>query len=267
MLSETTPPGGIMPAMKHFSPLCGRGMLKWVALAAITLPVPVLRAAPPDEATAAPPATQPAGAADRQGETKVLLLPFQVVGGRQAQPWIGQSIQQSLLTDLVMGGPVRVSSSSVAATDPNAAVDVGKNAGAKYVVFGQIHVNDRGEGAGAAVRVTGQVLDTATGRPVGVLKSTGSMDDLFPVEDDLAEQARSQLGRIEYAARLEADRGAETTAGAGETRPSIEPYGPVTMRAYGSPDWAAVNGSNIPSAASNRYFFGNPYNWFEIVPT
>jgi TolB-like protein len=242
-------------------------MLKWVALAAIALPVPALRAAPAEDATAAPPATQPAGAADRrdQGATKVLLLPFQVVGGRQTQSWIGQSIQQSLLTDLLMSGPTRVSSATAPAADPNAAIDAGKTAGARYVVYGQVHVNDRAEGAGAAsVRVTGQVLDTATGRPVGVLKSTGSIDDLFPVEDDLAEQARAQLGRIEYAARLDADRGAG--AASGEPRPEIEPNGPVTMRTYGSPAWADTGPSNIPSAASNRYYFGNPYNWYEISP-
>jgi len=129
-------------------------------------------------------------------------------------------------------------------------------------------VNDRSEGTGGAVRITAQVLDTASGRPVGVLKSTGSIDDLFPVEDELAEQARAAFGRIEYASRLETDHGgAADSAGSGEPRPTIEPYGPVTMRAYGTPDWAAVNGSNIPVAASNRYYFGNPYGWFEIVPT
>jgi TolB-like protein len=243
-------------------------MLKWAALAAIALPVPALRAAPAEDATAAP-ASQPAGAADRrdQGATKVLLLPFQVVGGRQTQSWIGQSIQQSLLTDLVMGGPIRVSSSTTPAADPNAAIDAGKTAGARYVVYGQVHVNDRGEGAGAAaVRITAQVLDTNTGRPVGVLKSTGSIDDLFPVEDDLAQQAREQLGRIEYAARLDADRAAGAGAASGEPRPEVEPYGPVTMRSYGSPEWTDTGPSNIPSAAANRYYFGNPYNWYEITP-
>ena len=91
-----------------------------------------------------------------------------------------------------------------------------------------------------------------------MLKSTGSIDDLFPVEDELAEQARAQLSRIEYAA----GRGADT----GEPRPTVEPYGPVTMHAYGSPDWADTGPSNIPSAAANRYYYGNPYNWYEFAP-
>src|SRR4051812_44548750 len=237
--------------MKHFSPLCGRGMLKWVALAAaIALPVPALRAAPADEATAAP-ATQPADRHDQQGTTKVLLLPFQAVGGRPNDSWIGRSIQQSLLTDLVMGGPIQVSTSSNAAADPNAAVDAGKSAGARYVVFGQVHVNDRGEGMGSAVRITAQLLDTTSGRAVGVLKSTGSIDDLFPVEDELAEQARHQLTRLQHAAGLEPDRGA------GEPRPTIEASGPVRMGIYSNADWMDA-GSSIPSAASNRYYFGNP---------
>jgi TolB-like protein len=240
-------------------------MLKWVALAAVALPVPVLRAAAADDATAAP-ATQPtAAAADRhdQGATKVLLLPFQAVGGRPSDSWIGRSIQQSLLTDLVMGGPIRVSSSSTGVTEPNAAIDVGKNAGARYVVYGQVHVNDRGDGAGSAVRITAQVLDTSSGRPVGVLKSTGSIDDLFPVEDELAEQARRQLTRLQYAAGLEADRGA--AAGGGEPRPTIEASGPVRMGVYSNPDWMD-SGSGVPSSASYRYYYGNPYNWYEYTP-
>src|SRR4051794_4033254 len=233
-----------MPVMKHFSPLCGRGMLKWVALAAVALPVAAVRAAPADDAAASP-ATQPADRRDQQGTTKVLLLPFQSVGGRPTDSWIGRSIQQSLLTDLVMGGPIQVSTSSNAAADPNAAVDAGKSAGARYVVFGQVHVNDRGEGMGSAVRITAQVLDTASSRPVGVLKSTGSIDDLFPVEDELAEQARHQLTRLQYASGLEPDRGA------GEPRPTIEASGPVRAGIYSNADWMD-SGASIPSAASNR---------------
>jgi len=192
----------------------------------------------------------------------VLLLPFQAVGGRPNDSWIGRSIQQSLLTDLVMGGPIRVSTSSNAAADPNAAVDAGKSAGARYVVYGQVHVNDRGDGSGSAVRITAQVLDTASGRPVGVLKSTGSIDDLFPVEDELAEQARHQLTRLQYAAGLEADRG---PGAGGEPRPTVEASGPVRAGAYSSPDWMD-SGSGVPSSASYRYYYGNPYNWYEFTP-
>jgi hypothetical protein len=77
------------------------------------------------------------------------------------------------------------------AADTAAAADLGHKLNARYVVFGQVHVNDNG------LRVTGQIVSTGTDSVVGALKATGTLNDLFTLEDVLGNETRGAIGRLE----------------------------------------------------------------------
>ena len=147
---------------------------------------------------------------------------FGTVGGRPGDTWLGRSIQQSVLTDLISAAGSQVTTTTESPADGAAALDLGKKLDAGYVVFGQVHVNNNG------VRVTGEIVATDTERPVAALKATGSMNDLFPIEDLLGNQARRALGKLQFA-----DGRAGNGPGAGNATPAeppaIEPSGPVQV--------------------------------------
>ena len=131
----------------------------------------------------AAPATQPA-----QEQGKILILPFVAVNKNDSQPWLGRSVQQSLAADLTMAAPERATTSDTEATDNDSAVAAGRKADAAYVVTGTFTT------VGQDLRLTGQVLDVATGRALGGLKATGTINDIFPLEDALARQIKVRLG-------------------------------------------------------------------------
>jgi TolB-like protein len=127
--------------------------------------------------------TQPA-------DTTVLVLPFSSPSNANQQ-WIGKAVQQDLLTDLTEGTTTHViAPSSIAPADDNdAALRAARDRNAAFVVFGQAQSTDK------EVRLTGQVLDVASGTTLGALKATGPADELFHLEDALAGQAFMALPR------------------------------------------------------------------------
>jgi len=122
-------------------------------------------------------------------EHSVLILPFSSTSGNSE--WMGRAVQQDLLTDLTQGstGRVLAPSNIPPAADADAALKAGQNAGVSIVIYGQA------QAAGKDVRLTGQVLDVATGKSLGQLKATGPSDDLFHLEDGLAGQVFGALPR------------------------------------------------------------------------
>jgi TolB-like protein len=145
------------------------------------VPPPALVQAVPAEAAPAQPA-QPA---------KIIVLPFEMVGGKPGDSWLSRSIQQSVLTDLMTASRSQIVTSTTPAADTAAAAELGHKLGARYIVFGQVHVNE------TALRVTGQIVSTENDSVVGTLKATGSMNDLFTLEDVLGNETRGAIGRIE----------------------------------------------------------------------
>jgi len=143
-------------------------------------PLELVQAAPVEAAPAQP--AQPA---------KIVVLPFELVGGKPGDTWLARSIQQSVLTDLLTASRSQVVTSVAPAADIAGAADLGHKLGARYVVFGQVHVNEN------ALRVTGQIVSTGTDSVVGTLKATGTMNDLFTLEDVLGNETRGAVGRLE----------------------------------------------------------------------
>jgi TolB-like protein len=129
--------------------------------------------------------------ADRRvADGTILVLPF-VSARTGTDDWIGKAVQQDLLTDLTQGATTHVvaPAGAPAAADVDGAIRAARDAGASIVVFGQAQSN------GKEVRLTGQVIDSASGKSLGALKATGPTDELFHLEDALAGQVFYSLPR------------------------------------------------------------------------
>ena len=190
----------------------------------------------------AAPSTQPAL---EQG--KILILPFVAVNKNDSQPWLGRSVQQSLVADLTMVAPDRATSNDTEATDTESALAAGRKADASYVVTGSFTT------IGQDLRLTGQVLDVRNSRTLGGLKVTGSVNEIFQLEDGLARQikARLALGRSQGG----------STAVAQDTEPAT--MAPLRVEQAPPPDLYYQSYSTpAPSNYSyNYYYSSDPYGY------
>lgn len=195
-----------------------------------------------------------ASAPDAEPEpAKILVLPFAPLNPTDPRPWVGKSIQQSVAADLTVTSPGRViSPGNVTATDADSAIREAKRAGAAFVLLGSFVT------AGDDLRVTGQVLDTATGKPVAAVKATGPAAELFTLEDGLAAQVRR---RIDLAPARPTTRPAQA---ADESVPAMEP---LRVARAGEPEDPYVqtyidplNGANSPDRRQldYDYYLGQP---------
>jgi TolB-like protein len=158
-------------------------------------------------------------------QEKVLVLPFEAVGPEQGQKgWVARALQQNLMAELSRAGSVKPASATAAAGDQEAAIRAGEAAGAKYVVFGTY------QSVESDLRITGQVVDVSTKQAIAGLKATGTLRDLFGLEDTIAAQVKKALPG---AAMLPA---APAAAGEmlvqprpAEAPPAIAPRGPLEM--------------------------------------
>jgi len=123
---------------------------------------------------------------------KVLVLPFEQIGGDASQRFIARAIQQSLLSQLSRPAVLRPVEVQVGTQLPDpltaqSAMQIGLSQGAEYVIFGSYQF------AGVDLRITGQVLSAGSGAVVTNLRSTGAVRDLFAMEDNIADQAKRAL--------------------------------------------------------------------------
>jgi TolB-like protein len=125
-------------------------------------------------------------AAYAAGPAKVLLLPFEPAGPAEKQ-WIAKAIQQNLVAELSRVNTVQPVTGDQTAGTLDAAVKAAADAGADYVVFGSYQAVE------GDLRVTGQVVDLSTKQIVSGLKSTGTLRDLFGIEDVIANQVKRSL--------------------------------------------------------------------------
>ncbi|HSU68531.1 MAG TPA: hypothetical protein VLJ39_16745 [Tepidisphaeraceae bacterium] len=190
--------------------------------------------------------TSPAQAAPAAPEGRIEVLPFTSLNPSESQPWLGKSIQQSVLADLIVIAPARVISSDIEAKDTGAALDAARKEGARYVVTGSFAT------AGQNVRVTGQVLDVNTGKPVTAMKVTGSTNNVFSLEDELAAQVRRRL-ELNPAAAAQTSGPSQEVPDMAPLRVQAQPIDPY-VQAYATPP--------APSQIENNYYYSNPYNGY-----
>ena len=205
------------------------------------------------------PSTQPAAAS----VPAVLILPFHPLGDVAGHTWIGQAIEQNLLTDLTQSRSAAV---AVPATQPavppemnvESALQAGRAAHASLVVFGTYQVSE------PDVRIFGQVLDTGSGRVVGALKVTGKLDQALALEDQLADQLKQVVAQAPPPAQQ----------ANGPTQYDVYPsyqspdYQPSTGGVYYTPPGSTYNPNqyeynSYPGGYADYYpNFGYPYYWY-----
>jgi len=155
------------------------------------------------------PAVRAADVAAAPSKPVVMVMPFAMLSDEAKNTWIGQAITQNLQAELGRDPAVRiVGNISIASAarpttgpvtiDEQAALNLAQKAGANVVVVGSYQV------VSTEVRVTGRILDPATGQALGYIKATASQRQLFALEDLLAEQARNVLGLGELATKQDA---------------------------------------------------------------
>ena len=141
----------------------------------------------PVTAVYAAPETQPFTSAPPVNSV-VLVLPIAPPADPNMK-WVAQGIQQDLVADLTQLTTARVVAPTGArpALDEQSALDQGRQFDAGFVLFGQSQVSN------GQLRVTGQLMDTSTARPLAAVKATAPTDNLFPLEDSLAAQTAQAL--------------------------------------------------------------------------
>ena len=207
--------------------------------------------------------TQPEAAAP--GPARVLLACFGEISDGPAHAWIGRAIQQSMLSDLARLRFVRPivieqpADQPVPVLEPAAAVKGASDADADYVITGSYQL------VGNDLRITGEIIDVDTSESVGGLKASGTLTELFALEDQLGAQMRTPL-RQEIVGAPEVIRGGQMPAEIGAS-------GPVCGGYEGSELAQAVDNGNdnyrrsyyyndYPSYYYPRSYYSAPYSYY-----
>jgi adenylate cyclase len=171
----------------------------------IARPVQVYRVS----ATAAPTRASPAAI---ESPLSIAVLPFDNMSGTPEQGYIGDGIAENVITDLSRFRDLTViaRNSSFAYKGRSTRVqDIRRELGVDYILEGSVRR------AGDRIRITAQLVETATGRHVWAERYDRHVDDLFAVMDDVTERIVGTLGTT-YGGRLRKAAG-ERAAGAGPT--------------------------------------------------
>jgi TolB-like protein len=192
--------------------------------------------------------------ATRPAQNVILILPFASVSGAD-DAWIGKAAQQDLYADLTQGTILRVLApgSVPAAVDQGAALGKARELGASFVVFGQSQT------AGKEVRLSGQVLGVIDGKPLGAIKATGPIDELFELEDALAGQVLTVLPR--NLLNEQALRSQEAATGMPDQE---QPPQSASVPSKPSPPWPS--GPYAPSGLHTTDIFGSSTRPAETEP-
>jgi TolB-like protein len=227
--------------MNRFSFLAGAAAIMIGAGVSMAAPT-TAPSQPPAESVTASPATY----------SSVLVLPFAPVAG--ASDWIGKGIQEDLATDMVQASRLNVltPTDAPAASDSAAACKIGQDIGASLVAFGTYQIVD------SDVRINGQLVDTATGKPLAALKATGPRRDLFHMEDLLATQAVASLPPTS----IKVGNGAY--ASTNESASPAEPFNSQGFYVTPGPDFTPTYDHSAATTPATTYVNGysaNPYDY------
>ena len=126
----------------------------------------------------------------------IAVLPFQNMSGDPEQEYFVDGIVEEITTAMARLPWLFVIARNSAFTYKGKSVDVKRVAsdlGVRYLVEGSVRR------AGARVRITGQLIDAATGAHIWADRFDGGLDDIFELQDDVAS---SIAGAIEPKLRL-----------------------------------------------------------------
>lgn len=188
-------PGGICVSDKVHEELTGKLDAKFVdlgerALKNIAKPVRVWQVETGAETVAKP---TPA-----KHNISIAVLPFDNMSGIPEQDYIGDGIAENIITDLARFRDLTViarNSSFAYKGRPTPALVLRRELGVDFVLEGSM------QRAGDRIRITAQLIETASGKHVWVQRYDRPVDDLFSVIDSVTEQIVGTLGTT-YGGRL-----------------------------------------------------------------
>src|SRR6201993_2296661 len=126
------------------------------------------------------PATSTAPALSIPEKPSIAVLPFQNMSGDPEQEYFADGIVEDIITALSRFKSLFVIARNSSFTFKGKAVDikkVGQELGVRYVLEGSIRK------AGGRVRITGQLIDAASGAHLWADKFDGSLEDVFDLQD------------------------------------------------------------------------------------
>lgn len=120
----------------------------------------------------------------------IAVLPFQNMSGDAEQEYFADGMTEDILTSLARFQNVFVIARNTSFTYKGRAVDVkvaGRELGVGYILEGSIRV------AGSRVRITAQLIDTATAHHVWAERYDRALVDIFEVQDDVTARIVSAI--------------------------------------------------------------------------
>jgi len=138
----------------------------------------------------------------------IAVLPFQNMSGDPEQEYFADGIVEDIITALSRFKSLFVIARNSSFTYKGKAVDikqVGRELGVRYILEGSVRK------AAEKVRITGQLIDTATGAHLWADRFDGQLDDIFALQDEITEKVvaatepRLKIAEIELAARRRPD--------------------------------------------------------------
>ena len=121
----------------------------------------------------------------------IAVLPFQNMSGDPEQEYFADGMVEDIITALSRFKSLFVIARNSSFTYKGKAVDikqVGRELGVRYVLEGSVRK------AGGRVRITGQLIDAATGAHLWADRFDGALDDIFDLQDNVTQQV---VGAIE----------------------------------------------------------------------
>jgi adenylate cyclase len=120
----------------------------------------------------------------------IAVLAFNNMSGDPEQEYFSDGICEDIITDLSKLSELHVIARNSSFTYKNKPVDVkqvGRDLGVRYVLEGSVRK------AGNRVRVTGQLIDAASGAHIWVERFDRDLTDIFAVQDELTQEIISAL--------------------------------------------------------------------------
>jgi adenylate cyclase len=128
------------------------------------------------------------------------VLPFQNMSGDPEQEYFADGIVEDIITELSRFKSLFVIARNSSFTYKGKAVDVkqvGRELGVRYVLEGSVRKS------GGRVRITGQLINSATGGHLWADKFDGPLEDVFQMQDDVTQKVVASIAPTMEQAEIE----------------------------------------------------------------
>jgi TolB-like protein len=143
------------------------------------------------------------GATARLDRPSIAVLPFQNMSGDPQQEYFADGIVEDILTELSRFKSLHVVARNTSFTYKGRSVDIkqaGRELGVRYILEGSVrHVGKR-------ARVTGQLIDTATGAHIWADRFDGDIEAVFELQDEITKSVVGAVASALERAEVERSR-------------------------------------------------------------